>query len=85
MILKFNNGRGALLCEQCSIIVMEDMKDYEWRALSDMEQNGYEWFCKECSPETQKQQGMDFVEEVNKHADKYAKSHQDYIARRIIN
>lgn len=73
MILKFNNGRGALLCEHCSVIVMENMRDYEWQALTNMYESGYEWFCKTCAPDRQKSQALNFLDAVGKIADLYTK------------
>lgn len=87
MILKFNSGRGALLCEQCRVIVMEDLRDYEWSALRHLDEDGKTWFCKGCSPEDniQKEQGFMFVNKVNEISGDFQKQHQEYIQSRIRN
>lgn len=81
MILKFNNGRGAVLCEQCSIIIMQDMRDYEWHALQNMNDAGKEWFCKSCAPDIQKEQSLDFLDEVDKIAPLYSREQRNKLNR----
>ena len=68
MDIRFNGGRGALLCDKCRIIVMEDFRGYENDALKLLQANAVEWFCEECKPdaEFQKAQALKFVEAVNK-------------------
>lgn len=48
-IFKYNNGRGALLCSQCGVIIKtgKDFTDYEWRALRGEVEYAAK-FCKEC-------------------------------------
>lgn len=48
-IFKFNNGRGALLCSNCSIIIKTriDMTDDEKKAM-DGEINLKPQYCDEC-------------------------------------
>ena len=65
MIIKFNGGRGALLCEHCKIIVMDDLHQYEREALEKMNLNGEHWLCERCAPDRQKLQNTRFVDVVN--------------------
>ena len=65
MILKFNNGRGALICEQCRIIVMSDFLDIEWEALNILNDQAYEWFCSKCCETCQQDQDQKFINIVN--------------------
>lgn len=79
MILKFNNGRGALLCEHCNIIIMENFLDYEWKALCSLNDKNMEWFCKECDPKGQQNQMNIYLNEI----DFYAKSYSKEIQKRL--
>lgn len=82
MILKFNNSRGALLCDKCFVTVMEDFKDYEWRALNNLNVQSKQWFCKGCDCNIQRQQDQMFVDEVNKIADTYSMQQRTYLRRK---
>jgi hypothetical protein len=79
MILKFNNGNGALLCQHCKVIVMDNFVDYEWKALCNLNDQNNEWFCKDCDPKIQRQQDQLFVDEVNKIAEKYSSNRRNYL------
>jgi len=68
MNLKFNNGRGALICDQCSIIIMDRFFDYEWQALLEMQDKGFEWFCKSCCYACQNKQVETFINFCNEKA-----------------
>ena len=65
MILKFNNGKGALCCDSCKKIVMERFYDYEYMALCKLNESGMEWFCEKCCVICQREQNEAFVKEVN--------------------
>ena len=41
-IIKFNNGRGAILCNKCRVIIKEDLNKEEYEGKTDL------LFCKEC-------------------------------------
>jgi hypothetical protein len=41
-IIKFNNGRGAILCHSCSIIIKEGLSKEEFESKSDL------FYCDEC-------------------------------------
>ena len=41
-IIKFNNGRGAILCNKCRVIIKEDLNKGEYEGKTDL------LFCKEC-------------------------------------
>ena len=66
MILKFNNGRGAILCDSCKVIIQENFHLYEWKALIKLAETEGDWFCKKCSPVNYAEQERKFVEQVSK-------------------
>jgi hypothetical protein len=41
-IIKFNSGRGAILCNQCNVIIKEDLTPDEFRCRTDI------LYCEEC-------------------------------------
>jgi predicted NAD/FAD-dependent oxidoreductase len=82
MILKFNSGRGALCCEHCRVIIMEDFTDYDWEALCLLSDKNMEWLCKDCDPNGQRQQDEAFVNQVNEIAPKYIKQKQTQIKQK---
>lgn len=82
MILKYNNGRGALLCEHCRVIVMQDIRDYEWHALRELDNQDKKWFCKDCCDTCQHEQAVAFVETVNVIAPMYSENKQQELARK---
>jgi len=41
-ILKFNNGRGAILCHECSIIIKANLTQDEWEGKTDL------FYCDKC-------------------------------------
>lgn len=65
MILKLNGGRGALLCDKCRVIVMEDFASYELKALIALSNTEGKWFCEECDPAVHKVQAEKLVAMVN--------------------
>jgi len=65
MQLKFNNGRGAILCDHCKVILLENLKDYEWLVFCELDRKGAEWFCEECQPNSKKEQDLQFLEVLN--------------------
>lgn len=44
--VRFNGGRGAVLCEECQIIVDEGFTNIEWDALRELDTSCY---CQECN------------------------------------
>lgn len=46
--LKFNGGAGAVLCEQCRVIVHSHFNNIQWKALMDLDVPCY---CKNCDEE----------------------------------
>jgi transcription initiation factor TFIIIB Brf1 subunit/transcription initiation factor TFIIB len=65
MQLKFNNGRGAILCDHCKVIIMENLKDYEWLAFCELDHKGAEWFCEKCQPNSELDQAKQLIETIN--------------------
>lgn len=55
MKLKLNNGRGALLCDKCDIIISESFTNEEWAALVKLHKEGVTVLCKECSPKEEEE------------------------------
>ena len=41
-IIKFNNGNGAILCNECGAIIKENLSQKEWEGKSD------HLFCEDC-------------------------------------
>ena len=41
-IIKFNNGRGAILCHRCRTIIKEDLTEDEMHGKTDL------FYCKKC-------------------------------------
>lgn len=83
MILKFNNGKGALVCENCNIIVMQDFHSYEWRTLNNLNDRKYKWLCNQCDTSVQLKQNLDYIDEVNKYADEFALQRRQELRRRF--
>ena len=44
-LIKFNGGRGAILCRKCRKIIRENLSPKEWFGAAD------HIFCKECAKE----------------------------------
>lgn len=47
-ILKFNNGRGAILCHGCSVIIKANLTQDEWEGKIDL------FYCDECIEKNEK-------------------------------
>jgi hypothetical protein len=62
-ILRFNNGRGAVTCEKCDIIVDQDFDKDEWDALCKLNVPCY---CKECNIDGYKKFKEEFQKEIKK-------------------
>jgi len=41
-IIKFNNGRGAILCHRCSVIIKENLTREEFKGKTDL------FYCDKC-------------------------------------
>lgn len=66
MQLKLNNGRGALICDRCSIIIMNGpFSKNEWSALSEMNKNNDLWYCMECDSDNCIKQTKKFNELIS--------------------
>jgi hypothetical protein len=83
MMLKFNGGRGALLCSTCRTIVMEDLYDHELHALEILLNSGCTWKCAKCSPGVQRDQNEKFVAAVNSIADEYSLKRRMYVKNKL--
>jgi radical SAM superfamily enzyme YgiQ (UPF0313 family) len=83
MMLKFNGGRGALLCSTCRVIVMEDLHDYEFHALEIMLNAGCTWKCAKCSPAAQRKQNEKFIETVNSIAEEYSLKRRIHVRNKL--
>lgn len=44
-IIKFNGGRGAILCNNCSVIIKENLSRDEFAGKTDI------LFCEKCKPD----------------------------------
>lgn len=49
--IRFNNGRGAILCTNCQIIVDSNFTPLHWEALSQVEAQAVPCYCKYCNKE----------------------------------
>lgn len=63
MTIRFNNGRGAVTCEKCNIIVDQDFDKVTWDALSKME---VPCFCKDCDEEKYKRYNKELFKLIEK-------------------
>ena len=50
MNIKFNNGRLAVICDKCRIIIEEDISSERFKTYCELNEKGIKWFCSECSP-----------------------------------
>ena len=73
MNLKFNNGNGALICDQCRVVIDSNFRDFEWRALLNLSEVEGDWFCKDCCSTSYKEQSQKFVDEVNRIAHEFSR------------
>lgn len=82
MILKYNNGRGAVLCDQCRVIIYSDFFDFELKAFSNLEIKNQEFFCKTCCYECFKNQWSIFLKEVDNISEEFSKNHREYLVKK---
>ena len=67
MDLKFNSGKGAVLCSHCHVIIMHSLFAVEWQALRELDEEGVNWFCETCQPgEAFKDQGRQWISIINR-------------------
>jgi hypothetical protein len=67
MNLKFNNGKGAILCSKCKKIIDEEFTCDEWRTFVKMQDEFPIWLCKECNYDAYVNQNKKFVEYFEQH------------------
>ena len=48
MEIKFNGGKGALLCDKCKVILMEGVVKRDWEVLDILNALKVDIICKEC-------------------------------------
>jgi hypothetical protein len=83
MKLKFNSGRGAVICDNCSVIILQNFVDYESEALNNLSQTEGNWFCKKCDEQAYKQQQLTLLETINEISEKYQEKQKTYISKII--
>lgn len=63
MQVKFNGGRGAVICEKCRVIILEGpFSKSEWDSLTEMSNLKDKWFCEKCDKENCVKQARRFIE-----------------------
>lgn len=63
MQVKFNGGKGAVICDKCRVIILEGpFSKSEWDILTQMVNDKEKWFCDECDKEKCIQQTRKFIE-----------------------
>ena len=65
LILKFNSGLGAVICNKCKTIIIENFYKKEWDALVIMSKKESAWYCPKCNLKNYKRMCDKFRKLVN--------------------
>lgn len=66
MNLKFNGGRGALLCSKCQVILDENFNKETFDSYCMLHERGVEFMCRNCDSTIQQSQSVMLFEELQR-------------------
>lgn len=65
MKIKFNSGKGAILCDKCRVIFASGFDKIKWDALIYLQQAEKEWYCAECDYAAFMKQSEKLIEAID--------------------